>query len=246
MTPDPSDSKPEPTSSPSPGWEIFDRIRQSEGERIYWEQESLRASYVVFSKNYEALRAVIEGFENPDNGSRFLSIGKRQLLKLIQLENMRHLHNFLAGASTLIDHTRVMVRRLYANHPFQHEYQAKRAEIFNGTGPAGLVKGLRNWMVHKGIVPVVIVTTFEPRTTSSIVLNIKELRLYDGWDGQTKAFLSSCDSDPRLLNIVESYHAKVEHLYTWLGERMSQIHSAAFTELAELQDEYRRVSGMRA
>ena len=236
-SPNRSDSIAEPPPR-HPGWEIFQRIRSSEGDKIYWETEGFRASYFVFSQNFLALRSLIENFQNPENRAKFIGIDKRELLKLIQMEHMRHFHNFLAGAATLIDHSSAFVNRLYRNHSLRGEYRSKVQEIFGNSGPAGLVKGLRNWIVHRDIVPVKFVFGLFTNRTQFVMLDIKELRAYDNWDARAKAFLAGCDSDLQLLPIVQAYHDQVEQLYAWLGERMGQVHASAFKELAELKRQY--------
>ena len=142
-------------ASSNPGWEIFNQILQSEGERLRWQIEGLQASYLVFSQNFVALRAVVEYVESPDNREKFIGIHQRDVLKALQQDTMRHLHNLLAGAGTLIDHTRVLVMRLYpADHYFGKEYENKVNEVFGGSGPAGLVKGMRNWVLHRDVLPL--------------------------------------------------------------------------------------------
>jgi hypothetical protein len=226
--------------APHPGWEIFQQITRSDGDRMFWKTEALRVSYFVFSQNFAALRSLIANFENPANRAEFVGIDKRDRVKSIQMENMRHLHNFLAGAVTLIAHSRVFVNKLYRNHSFLGEYRNKVQEVFGNSGPAGLVSGLRNWMVHRDIVPVKFVFGLFTNRTQSVMLDIKELKSYDNWDPRAKAFLVGCDSDLQLLPIVQAYHDQVEQLYAWLGERMGQVHATAFGELAELKAQYRR------
>ena len=223
-----------------PAGEIFQRIVSSEGDKLYWKTEGLRVSYFMFSQNFEALRSVIQSVENPANRPKFVGVDKREQLRAVQMENMRLLHNFLASAITLIHHTRVLVKKIYSEHLFRNEYQGKMDEIFGNSGPAGIISGMRNWMLHRDIVPVKIVIGLFTNQTQSVMLDIEELRSYEKWDARAKAFLAGCDSDLRLLAVAQEYHDQVEHLYTWLGERMSQVHAAAFSELAELKRQYQQ------
>src|ERR1700722_12911215 len=133
------------TNSPiDSGWQIFQRILQCEGERLRWQIEGFQASYVVFSQNFAAFRLIVEYVENPNNREKFVGIHQRDILKALQRDTMRHLHNLLASAVTLIDHTRVLVNRLYPeDHAFRHECQSKMSAVFGKSGPGGLVKGLR-------------------------------------------------------------------------------------------------------
>jgi hypothetical protein len=237
---EPSPSEP-PDQTAAPGWELFQRIRESEGDKIFWELEGLRASYFVFDQNFHTLRVIIENLENPENRPKLVGIDKREQLKTFQMENMRHLHNFLAGANMLIDHTRVLTNKLYEGKPFHDEYKGKVAEIVASASPAALVKGLRNWMLHRGLLPLSFVFGLWTNQTTSVVLSVKDLKAWDGWTADAKAFLAGCDSDPRLIDIAKAYHDQVQCLYTWLGERMAQVHAAAFEELNEMKRQYRQL-----
>jgi hypothetical protein len=233
--------EPESTNSTmdSAASEIFQKILQSEGERLRWQIEGLKASYFVFAQNFSAFRAIIEYVESPDNREKFVGIHQRETLTALQQNTMRHLHNFLAGAGTLIDHTRVLVERLYPeDHAFRREFQSKMGEVFGKSGPGGLVKGLRNWVLHRDILPVKFEIYLFTNRTQAVVLDIKELNSYYGWDARAKAFFASVTSDIRLLPVMREYHDQVERLYTWLGQRMSEVHAEAFKELADLQRRY--------
>jgi hypothetical protein len=133
--------------------ELFQRLRESEGERIHWKLEALRASYYVFSQNHLELSKSIEHFQAQENAYRFWLVRERERLRAFQFENMRLFH-FLAGAFTLVDHTRILVQELYPQHAFRDEYQKRVDNDFTNSSIAGFVKGLRNWMVHCGLVPV--------------------------------------------------------------------------------------------
>jgi len=93
-------------------------------------------------------------------------------------------------------------------------------------------------MLHRDIVPVKIVISLFTNQTQSVMLSLEELKSYEKWDARAKAFLAGCDSDVRLLTIAQEYHDQVERLYTWLGERMGQVHAAEFRELTELKKQY--------
>src|ERR1700694_410738 len=100
-------------------------------------------------------------------------------------------------------------------------------------------------MIHKGLIPVVMQATLDKdeNLTSSIVLDIKMLKLWDRWKPQAAVYLSTACSHVRLREVVTTYHDQVEQFYSWLGERMAQVHAVAFKELAELQEEFQRVKG---
>jgi hypothetical protein len=229
-------------------FELFGRILQSEGERIYWKLEVLRASYYVFSRNHAELSKAIEHFQSAEHVPRYWGNPNREAMRAFQRENMRLLHNFLSGAFTLVDHTRILVRETYTDHPFGTEYQKRVEEEFTKSDIAGFVKGMRNWMVHRGIVPVRMQATLgaEQKLVASIVLDLEELRSWERWDPRALRYLSGVTVPLRLQDVVRSYYDRVERFYSWLGGRMGQIHSAAFEEWARMQEQHQamlRASG---
>jgi hypothetical protein len=88
-------------------------------------------------------------------------------------------------------------------------------------------------------------TTFDKdeRFTSSIVLDIETLKLWDRWPAKATTYLSTACSHVRLLEVITTYHDQVEKFYSWLGERMAQVHAVAFKEVAELQEQYQIIKG---
>jgi hypothetical protein len=201
--------------------------------------EALGATFFVFEGNHIQLRNAILAFEKPENSSKLWNVDNREVLGQFQREIMRLLHNFLASAATLIDHTRTITRELYEEHRFLQEYEREMTGVFSQSSIAGFVRGLRNWMLHKGLVPVVVQLSFAvPNDTSvsSVVLDLGEMTSWDGWDSRAKAFLAEATSDPRLSDVVESYAVLVLRFYRWLEKRMLELHGSAFQELDELQN----------
>lgn len=235
-------------SSPDPNcdlqaFELFEKMRNSEGEKIYWRMEGLRAIYYVFSQNYAELSSAIAHFEADESFPRYWHVQQRHNMRAFQQENMRLLHNVVAAAFSLVDQTRILVREIYGEEPFQNEYQRKVDEVFSNSEIAGLVKGLRNWMLHRGLVPVDMQATLDAtgKFAASIVLNINELRSWDRWDPRARHFLETAPDPLRLRDVVDGYYELVKQLYDWLASRMAQIHASAFDEWASWNREYRKL-----
>jgi hypothetical protein len=165
-------------------------------------------------------------------------------------EIARLLHNYLASAATLIDHTRIFAQDLYQDKPFHEEYKKKIDDTFKTSELAGLIKGLRNWMLHKGLAPTVARLSGEGTTTSSplsvIVLSYEKLKTWDRWDTRAKAYIANLNSDLKLHTIVSTYGSLVESFYKWLENRIQEIHASAFQELEELQAQLSTIQDQQA
>lgn len=229
-------------STNNPAYELHQQIRNSEGERLYWKMKELRASYYVFASNHQQLLQAIQYYET-DESARNFSMDKEARVERFQMENLRLLHNFLAGASTLMDHTRVLINELYVGKEFRAEYQKKVDEVFAGSSIAGFVKRLRNWQTHCGLVPLLWQATLDDaaseKITLSVQLSLEALRAWDGWDKRAKEFLAAARPPLRLCNVVQEYHDLVKQFYSWLESRMLEIHRTAFDERTALLERYR-------
>lgn len=228
--------------------EIIRQIKASEGERIYWKMEALRAALFVFVGNRGQLLNAIGNFERKHNAAVLWDVQNREALREFQREILRLVHNFLTAAYTLVEHTRILMSELYQNQPFHQEYQRKVEETFIASDLTGFLQRLRNWMLHRGLIPIVAELSAADRDdntlTSRLVLDINVLKSWDGWNERAKRYLSSLSSrNPRLKDLVDSYSDLVHTFYVWLERRMLEMHMAAFQErdrLVERLNEIRR------
>lgn len=226
---------------------LMRRIKESEGERVFWKMEALGATIFLFTQNRLELTNRLRQIETPDNHGKLFTVRNREVLRLFQKEIMRLLHNYLASAFTLVEHTRILTREIYHGQAFYHEYERKVTELLSDSPVAGFVQGLRNWMLHKGLLPVLVRlsdTGPNGELVSSVVLNADDLKAWDKWDARGKRFLARSTSDPRLADLVDSYSSLVQGLHSWLEDRMLQMHAAAFQEVDELQKRLRALYGI--
>ena len=75
----------------------------------------------------------------------------------VSLEEMtecaRLVHNFLASAMTLIEHTRIFFKTHYANTEVNRIYSESVREKFERNELTRFVQDMRNFMLHKGLLP---------------------------------------------------------------------------------------------
>jgi hypothetical protein len=226
-------------------WELYQKIQQSEGMKIYWRMQELQASFSIFSGNLEEMiefGSLIEQlYSSPKPGVE----EKKQALHTAH----RRLHNFLAGANTLIDHTRVLVNDLYGNTPFFLEYEEEKRKSFVESPIAGFIKGLRNWMVHRGPVPLCVVSKLgiaAEVVISRLMLDVNDMQAWDKWDSRARAFLAGLEKHAPLKELLVQYASIVETFYGWFRIRLNEVHFEAFRALNEMQALYRQLSGERA
>lgn len=225
-------------------WELYRKIQQSEGMKIHWRMQGLQASFSIFSGNLGEMiefGSLIEQlYSSPKPGAE----EKKQAPNTAH----RRLHNFLAGANTLVDHTRVLMNDVYGNTPFFLEYGEEKRKSFVESPVAGFVKGLRNWMVHRGPVPLCVVSKLDIAAdvvTSRLMLDVNEMRAWDKWDSRARALLAGLEKHAPLKELLVQYASIVETFYEWFRVRLNEVHFEAFTALNEMQALYKELSAKR-
>jgi hypothetical protein len=213
------------------GWAISQRIRP------------VAIAFYVFSQNYNEIRNALLSYEKPEFALEISRVGNQKKLDAFLREVIRRLHNYLASAMSLVDHTFVLVMDLYKGKPFQKEYHRERHRIFDLSPEYQFVQQLRNYALHESIVDAMATTHWDKDTglDTSIRLHLQRLKAWTGWKGPAKKFVKDAPNDLRLLDLVESYTSAVRKFYDWLSKQQEEMHKDDFDELKMLQDEYRKL-----
>jgi hypothetical protein len=105
--------------------ELEEQMKATEGYRLHLKIRALRNSYYVFEANYRNLTVALDRVGKIENLTTLWAVDNRDKLDRLLAEITRLLHNFLAGAKTLVDHTRVFENDMYKGKGFEKVYQAK-------------------------------------------------------------------------------------------------------------------------
>jgi 1,4-alpha-glucan branching enzyme len=106
-------------------FELDEQIKATEGHRIQAKIRGLGSSYCVFESNYRWLVKALNYFGREEVLMELWKEDNRAKLESFTDEVTRLLHNFLAGAKSLVDHTRVFNDHMYEGHGFKKIYQEK-------------------------------------------------------------------------------------------------------------------------
>ena len=105
----------------------LDKLQNTEGWRISKRIEHLGISAYIFKTNHDELVQRIEYFKRPE-AMLLWDVRNRDQMPDYLKEVTRLLHNFVASAKTLVDHTRIIAREMYENTDFWKEYEAQIAQ----------------------------------------------------------------------------------------------------------------------
>lgn len=208
------------------------------GYAAYCEWQSLRTTHAaVFVANRRDLLTLLHAASNDIDLAIELVQNAREtdVLERFLDDVVQRLHNYVAGAATLVDHTRRLVAR-YGETDFGIEYQQRRARVADAPETA-LIGGLRNFMLHRAL-PVLRhslsfsnVNTSQQEVTSETELSVSALLEWDGWNSSARTYLNTGGSSLALRPLIEAHGLLVDDLMSWMlgcfdglhGDEVSQV-----------------------
>ena len=228
--------------------ELREQIEATEGYRIHLKIRALRRTYGVFEGNYRDLIEALDAFGRPEVFMEIWQERNRDQLDAFMNEVARLLHNFLAGAKTLVDHTRAFKNEMYKGRGFDKTYQEKMESDLSGSPVVNFVQDLRNYVLHKQL-PISSATfSFTggeggtmTSLDSAIKLDVNKLRDWHGWTHKSPVYLEALDDKVKIKEVAEQYEAAIGSFYQWFGKQQSELHRVEFEELSDLDAQYRQV-----
>lgn len=209
-----------------PGWVEYGRC-----EAIRW---SLTA---VFEPNLHELLALLDA----------ASTNQVLALQLIQntaapvvadafhRELAQRLHNYLAAATSLIDHVRRLMRGRTGAIAAEFE-QRKRALYANAE--VSFVQDLRNYAVHRSLPvtghKVAMRQGAEPAFESEVTLSIPHLLEWGKWTARSRDFLAQQGTSLALRHVIRRHGSRMRDLNAWLYNSLSSANEAALTDANRL------------
>ena len=228
-------------------------IIESPEWRISVELEELDAAFRLHYTNYGDLKRltaeiVADNNEAIDRIKQLWSADNRGELEKVWEEAGRLLHNYLASAYTLMEHTRRHNERLYADSPFEHEYEKEKEDQLTNCPVVRFVTDLRVYNQHHrlplvgGELSVDVDKLPESRVIRSrVCLDVKDLLArHRKWSRHSREYLASAGNWLPVDELAEEYMRVISPFYSWLRSREREIHKNA------LRRHKRRIARVRA
>ena len=190
-----------------------------------------RFSLAVFRRNYDELLAFLDHFCAPSVAFSYSPVDQKWLWNDGMQEILRLLHNFVAAALSLVDHTRVLYRHLYEPHGEIPEYVEQVATKFSDEPLVQFVIKLRQMAQHYRLPSLQSHTEISDirggvagTVGISLRLTTDDLRQYDGWNAAAKRFLDAAGAEIDLRTVITGYSAKILEFYEWFDRRQREVH----------------------
>lgn len=186
-------------------------------------------SWKIFERNTTELIELLKGPETNLVLSLTLMGDDREATQGFWQELDQRLHNQLAGAVSLVDHTRRLTAYYGEDAPaLVAEFERRNDEVF-AMDEAAFLRKLRNYLLHYGVPPIVQTQRLSMSeggmTGHAIKLGAPHLLKWDGWSAQAKTYLMKFpDRDgPVIGKVVTDYANAMSQLYFWLFAQRAEV-----------------------
>jgi hypothetical protein len=203
------------------------------GGRAHFER--VQRSWVVFWRNANDLLGLLHSVETNAVASLMLMQAPRS--GQVDVDEFheefwaaldQRLHNLVAAAVSLIDHTRPLIA-FYEHEPaFRAEFE-RRNDAVRLSPRASFVRALRNYLVHYGVAPLMQTMTLRPTTSEDwdelrIKLSAQGLLRWEKWNQQQRAYLENFEDGPPLRDEFKAYVEDMRDVYNWLFQQHAKLH----------------------
>ena len=191
--------------------------------------EVVRRSWSIFVRNTHELLCLLT-VSTSDAAVSVLMSDDREATKSFWEELDQRLHNELASAVTLVDHTRRLMDYYLPHVPaFVEEYEKRNSNVTE-LDETAFLRDLRNYLLHYGVPPVIQTLDLAPHeagTGHSIKLSAGRLLDWDRWNSRSRNYLRAFEErdGPDLHATVAGYANGMSALFLWLFEQRSNTHN---------------------
>lgn len=208
----------------------------SDGWAVRGQLARVRAVGRIFSGNWQELEAQIGRFSSD---TRFALVtwgpngsGLEAFLGVVD----RPLHNFLASCSTLVDHMRIISRRLIEDESSKHRYDTRLATHFSENPRSRFVIDFRNYLAHYELPATEgsLSWSRDDGLAHSIQLESARLRKWKGWKPLARQYLHQSGDTIDLYQTLAGYVEEVNEFHLWFGALIVEVHSVAMAEAQEI------------
>lgn len=195
----------------------------------------------ILAGNGVQIRKLLELLEDPKRAIELWSVDKRDHLQHQQSEIVRHLHNFLASARTLVDHTRVVMNEPFIIEAHRAEYREEVTRIFAGDPLIGFMHELRNYALHRSIPITSMQLSLHPTSgqfDSTVLVDLDKMADWDGWRSAGKAYIGSHRPTIRVMALVDGYEGIIRKFYEWFCLQFQKHYGKEMGEVLAMQKEW--------
>ncbi len=226
----------------------LDMFRELENSQEYKRISNIRQfslSLTVFSGNALELRKLLDYGRDPSHFADLWNVKNRPELDNFQIQVVRYLHNFVAAAKSLVDHSRRFYQDNYQSTGQFADYKTELKVKFAENPLAQFVNCLRQFCQHYEAPPIGCQFHYDVTSGASnrIFLEKGMLQQFSGWNLPAKEYLRTAPEQIDLYDIVINYERLVSEFYSWVQNRLKEIHASDLAIVERKRKEGLRIMG---
>ncbi|VWB28479.1 hypothetical protein BAR24066_01196 [Burkholderia arboris] len=234
--------------------DLLQQIRESKGsgylDRAYQRSFSLN----VFQMNAVELIAAAQRVKDPDQGMALMMEKNHEAGLQAHRELNRHVHNFVSSSLTLVEHTRVFMRKHYADTELFEIYERQVIATFAKSPIAQFVQGLRNYMLHRGLPNSSMFMKFSTsagatdgsgRMETGVQYDTASLLDWKDWKSVARTYLEQAGRHLDVHEFAQEYLTLVNQFHGWLDATLATHHRSDLEELRQLHVRHQTISPTR-
>jgi hypothetical protein len=207
---------------------ISDRNRHPE-YLVHQAWTALWRSFDIYTDNMSELRALLVAAETDETLQTELFQNVRApTVRTAYFRGLdKTLHNALAGAVSLVDHTRRHVTENFLETDFSKEFEGNNSTVYEMPESAFL-RRFRNYLLHVGHAPFKMTGTLavknDDKGTLTVWLISEELLSAENfWTAPARKFIEDHPDGIHLLTVVDTYGQAMLDLYRWVFDQQSAL-----------------------
>jgi hypothetical protein len=233
---------------------LSQQIRDSAGSGYLNTAHQRSFSLNVFQMNAVELLEATQRVKDPDHGVAFMMEKNREAGRQAHRELNRHVHNFASSALTLVEHTRVLMRKNYQDTNLLAIYEKQVAATFAQSPVTQFIQGLRNYMLHRGLPNSSMFMKFSTNpsatdgsgtTETGVHYYTVSLLDWDGWKPVARTYLEQVGEHLDIHEFAQEYLTLVNQFHEWLDASLAAHHQSDLQELEQLHAQLQALSPTR-
>lgn len=226
-------------------YDIFKQIHASKGMQYLNRRKTRAFTLNVFQGNLAELRKTCDLIENPNSGLRLMNASINLGNDAAHMEVLRHFHNFLAAAKSLVDHSRFFIDEHYSGTSIHDAYTQKVESDLAKDPLVKFVQDLRNYMLHRdlpassmSINVTKIENSIAQDLTTAVTIDKQAILTWNNWTKLSKDYLSNAAEQIPISSISTPYGEKILSFYQWFDSKLEKYHKPEIDEFTKLRKEY--------
>lgn len=214
------------------------RFEKLKGFSIHLKLRGLGFSKVILDRNYICLLNLQKYFIEH---RELIYVKNRDKLENFEIEFMRLLHNYLGTVKSLIDHTRVLKKKLELDSNFEEIYEKKRKQYLD-SDTIYFIQNLREYCQHYQILPVGFSVQIKDKDADEIItlmISKSSLEEYDGWNSHSKKILNEFPQEIDIFKLMSEYQFSVNEFYKWFLSYIENLFKKELSEFDKAAEEYK-------